>query len=64
MEFDREISKVKSILGGKFSSKEDKKYWEDKLADLQDRQARYKDTQEAINKYEKQGFRFQSKYKW
>ena len=35
MDIDNEIRKVENILTGRFDSYEDRKYWEDKLRELQ-----------------------------
>lgn len=53
MNIDSEINKVKSILRGRFDKPEDKRYWEDKLADLERRKYTMQENEKYFRNYEK-----------
>lgn len=53
MDFDKEINNIKSILRGKFADPNDRKYWEDKLRELETRKTTSKMNEQFFKSYEK-----------
>lgn len=53
MVYESEIYQIKQTLKSNFADPNDKKYWQDKLADLERKQASAKANQEYFTHYEK-----------
>lgn len=53
MAYEKEINDVEKILKNKFSSVDDRLYWENKLADLKQKQFTAKQNQDYFRNYEK-----------
>lgn len=50
MDFQSEINKVENILKGRFTSQDDKMFWENKLLDLKQRQYNARENEKILKK--------------
>lgn len=62
MVYEKEINDVKNILKNKFSSVDDRLYWENKLVDLKQKQFTAKQNQDYFKSYEKGVKAFKNNY--